>query len=305
LPDEAVALLPSAEDTLLPNFLASAPMTELQSVQDKLRQFVFGRTGSGKTRYAGTAALIPEMCPVIFFDMGGGEYKTLKTLQRENPTIRLDITRVDPGQYRRKKDGEIIRLTGPAKWEHTEEIYEDTKLKMGLGKLDVKTIIIDTYTEAYDLCMEWWLFKEYSKDAGRDIDLPGAAGGRDDFGRDWNKVRAIVRKMLRGFRDLGTHIILTGHDKEVPDRTNKSMILDLPAFPGQLANDVPGYIDEVHYMYTKDGPIVEGTPTVDHRLQCQPTNIRPSCKSRGGLPIVVANNPTVQEIVDLAEIPLL
>lgn len=299
--DAAVALLPAETDIPIdPNdFLASSPIEELQQVRDRLLQFIYGRTGSGKTRYLGTAALIPEMTPLLFIDMGGGEYKTLKTLQRENPTARLNVIRVDPGQYR-KKDGEIVRLTGPAKWEHTEEIYEDVKLKVQRGTLEVKTIGIDTLSEAYDLCMEWWLFKEYSKDTNRDPDLPGAAGGRDDFGRDWNKVRAVVRKMVRGYKDLGTHLIVTAHNKEVADKTNKSMTLDLPAFPGQLTNDIPGYIDEVHYMYTK----TQGE-TVEHRLQCQPTNVRPSCKSRGGLPIVLTDNPTVREVVDLAEIPLL
>lgn len=262
-----------------PETIAGAPVEDIADKATKLRMMLFGMTGSGKTHMACSAVEAPNMGPVLLIDIDGG-WATAKHAFKGQ-----EIRVLQPVE-RRDSTGRLLQT----KWQHINAIYEDCKRLVALGKFPWKTIVIDPLTEAYWLCMAWWLAEQYKMDNSRDIDLPGASGGADDFGRDWNKVRSRVREMVRSFNSLDTHIIYTSHDEERKEKTVK-LPTRVPAFPGKAMTEICGFVDEVYFVAARDTgkKDADGLPIIERRFQCQPTELRPACKSRGGMPIAAAN----------------
>ncbi len=107
----------------------------------------------------------------------------------------------------------------------------------------------------------------------------------------------MVRRMVRAFRDLDAHVIFTAHEQEVgPD--DKSKIV-LPSLPGKLAKEIPGFIDEVVYIYARPTgkKDADGNMLIERRILAQPTP-RYVVKSRGGLPVSL-RDPSIKAITDI------
>jgi hypothetical protein len=275
--------------------IGGLPAEDLKDQPEYLKELLWGKVGSGKTWQIGSASEVPEMCPILYLNIEGG-WRTIKRNfpQAVEQGLFHVVTPID------KYDGG--RRT-QYKWQQLEEVLEDLKQQSSRGVLRYNTIGVDSHSEAYDLGMEWWLAVQYAADNKRDIDLPGAAGGQDDFGRDWNKARSVIRRMTRGFRDLPCHVIFTAHEEEKKAK-DSNMWYVMPSFPGKVQTDLPGFVDECLYVYTVDsGRKEEGTgrPIMERALQCQPTVVRPICKSRSNLPMVV-RNPRMSTLLALTGI---
>lgn len=234
----------------------------IEKVSDKtdwINGLIYGDPGAGKTYFCGTAAEVEAMSPVLFIDVEGGT-KTIRSLYPE-----IDVLRI------KESDG----------WLGFSKVYEELKAK---GVMGYKTIIVDSATEAYKLAMYHVMDMTIKGDPDRDPDIPAR--------RDWGKAGELFRKMIRSFRDLDCHVFFTAHAAEVKDAKDGSVAI-LPSLPGKLAREIPGYLDEVFYIYTKTEK--EG---VVRKLLTQPTEKYIAKDRSGKLPLSLAE-PTMSAVADL------
>src|SRR6266540_3439351 len=107
-------LLPSETDKLLPKIevqkFQGDPLFDLSKLPDVLIACIFGTTGAGKTHLLGTISEVPEMCPVLYINTGGGP-RTLKMAFLDAPFTIWTPTG-----------------TAPQKWIKIEEMFEKLKL---------------------------------------------------------------------------------------------------------------------------------------------------------------------------------
>lgn len=132
---------------------------------------IYGETGAGKTRLAGTAQTCPEMAPVLFIDFESGT-KTLR--------------------------GQDIDIVRPRSWKEIQEVYEF----LLDGNEYYRTVVIDSLTELQKKLSMGTILGELDvvnnqyKDLGRAI-APQIS--------DWLKTGEQMRKVIRAFRDLAYH----------------------------------------------------------------------------------------------------
>lgn len=235
---------------------------------DYMNALIFGDPGVGKTRLAGSSAEIEAMSPVLFIDIEGGT----KSIRDLYPTV--DVVRI---KDKVNSHGRVVQTA----WEQLQSIYEDVRK----GVLPYKTYVIDSLTEAHKLCMEHVLVKETLKaeERGRDKDTDVAEQ------RDWGIASSLFRRMIRAFRDLDAHTIFTAHVAETKDQQTGSVQF-LPSLPGKLAREVPGYLDEVFFLYVK-----EEKGDIQRKLLSQPTG-KYFAKDRSDKMPTVLVDPVMQEI---------
>src|SRR6516164_6984442 len=137
MPDPSELLGPEPEKKLTPETIAGLRITSPEEYQ-WLNMLVYGDPGVGKTRLAGSAVLVPEMCPVLLMDFEGG------TL-----SLAGDMREID-----------VVRLTS---WEKVDRLY---------GSLyDInpyKTVVIDSLSELQKFSMSEIMRAVVQKDASRD-----------------------------------------------------------------------------------------------------------------------------------------
>lgn len=225
---------------------------------DYVKVLIYGVPGAGKTYLAGSAADVPEMSPVLFIDMEGGT-KTIRNLWPDVSVVRIRDRFDDKGRLKKSA------------WQILQDVYED--LKKGVGKY--KTIVIDSLSEAQKVSMYSVMSGTTEKDPERDPDIPAM--------RDWGKSGEQMRRFVRAFRDLDCHVIFTALANDNKDQMTGKVSVK-PSLPGKLADEIPAYLDEVLYLYTratKDG--------IDRKLLSEPTE-KYSAKDRSGnLPTTITN----------------
>jgi hypothetical protein len=178
-----------------------------------INMLVFGEPGTGKTRLAGSAAVVDELSPVLFIDVEGGT---------------LSLREVYP-------EVEVIRVKN---FEQLGSVFEDLrKMKHGY-----KTVVLDSLTEIQKFGMYHIMKGVTVKDPDRDPDLPGIG--------EWGKNTEQMRKLVRAFRDLPMNTIFTAlAATDVDKKGNKTI---RPSLSGKLAAEVVGFLDIVVYYYLKE-----------------------------------------------------
>lgn len=77
--------IPKAEASfdyaMLSHFVPMMGLRPIEEVYNWMNVLVYGPYGDGKTHLAGTAALVPEMCDILYISLEGGE-KTLRTIMK-------------------------------------------------------------------------------------------------------------------------------------------------------------------------------------------------------------------------------
>lgn len=222
-----------------------------------LNLLIYGAPGVGKTHFIGTAQDHEETTPLLILDVEGG-------------TTTL----------RKRKDLDVKRITSI---EMLNEVYE---MLVSDTEGYYKTVALDSLTELQQLDMGDILAK-------RDETRPDLKGEPPSM-REWGKSADHMRKIVRAFRDLPCHTIMTALEKT--DKDDNGTILIMPSLPGKLAAEVPGFLDIVGYLTTN----IEKDETI-RQLQTVKTR-RVTAKDRTSALDPVTESPSIpllfERIVD-------
>lgn len=177
---------------------------------------IYGNSGMGKTRLAGTSDDVPAMRKVLIIDVEGG---TL-TLTHSNPQV--DIVRVE-------------------NWRQVQAVYDE----LYAGNHDYSTVVLDSLTEIQKFNMYTIMedLKSDPKNSERSIDVPSM--------REWGINLEQMRKFVRAFRDLPINTIFTALAKEEKN-VRTGLLHKQPSLSGKLAGEVAAFLDIVCYMYVKE-----------------------------------------------------
>lgn len=222
-----------------------------------LNMLIYGGSGVGKTLLAGTAAMVEEMAPIIVIDAEEGSF-TLNALAEYTDRIQVVPMR---------------------DWKRMQAVYND----LYAGKHPFKTTVIDSGTEVQQLAMN---------------DVLGADGKVLDIGitpefRDWYKNTEQIRRMIRAFRDLPMHTIVTALEMDYQDPRTKVQ-MKRPAFSNKLSQQIPAFFDTVFYLYVKE--VSGNEPNKRLCLTDKTDRVVAKCRAQG-IPQVI-ENPTMPVIYD-------
>lgn len=200
------------EEVLTQKTLGGLEVQAVTETDDYINMLLYGNPGSGKTVLAGSADAVPELRSVLFIDVEGGTM----SLRDRFPDI------------------EVVRVTS---WNDMQLIYNE----LYEMKHDYKTVVLDSVTEMQKFSM-YNIMRELIKEhPDRDPEVPSV--------REWGKNIEQIRRLVRGFRDLPMHTIITAlaaTDKDA--KTGKMMTR--PSLSGKLAMEIGGFVDIVLYLYT-------------------------------------------------------
>lgn len=208
-------------EVLRPRQLGGLKITKAKDRPPHMNILVYGESGVGKTRLAGSSDSVPRMRKVLVIDLEGG---TL-TLTQANPDV--DIVRV--------KD-----------WDEMQEVYD----VLLAGDHEYETVIVDSLTECQKFNMYHVMRNRVeSSSANVDIDAPDL--------RAWGINLEQMRKFVRAFRDLPINTVFTALVKDDKDKKT-GLTMKKPNLSGKLASEVAAFLDIVCYMYMKE---VDGDQT--------------------------------------------
>lgn len=242
------------------------------AISEHLKILVYADPGVGKTYFLGTADDDPRLTPALLVDTEGG---TLTIRGKKN----IDVVRV-------RSYEDIVKLINHLRMpDHSKCSHRQWKC-----------IMIDSLTELQKQIMQEILRMEYVKKPSRDPDIPEM--------RDWGKNAERVRKVVRAFRDLqGYHIIFTLLQREIKD-DNTGITVVKPGLPGQLADDIAGFIDIVGYLQIvrkeetkKEGDKAVKKVSVSRQMIVQPIS-RAIAKDRSDVLGDVIIDPTLPKMLD-------
>lgn len=183
----------------------------------KLNILVHGEPGCGKTWFAASASDVPAMGKVLCLDIEGGA-----TLSAQPKYSKMDIVQIN-------------------RWTDIEVVYNDLYDTDDCGGYG--TVIIDSATEAQKYSMDAVMSTAVARDKTLDRDMP--------MQRHWGVNIEHMRKMIRAFRDLPCHTIITTLTKE--DQDQKTFVTKKrPSMSGKLSMEAAGFMDIVFYMYVKE-----------------------------------------------------
>lgn len=221
---------------------------------DYIKGLLYGDPGVGKTTFLATASLIKAMSPMLLLDIEGGDLSL-----RDFPDV------------------EVVRVTS---YEKMQPIYDE----LHRGRHGFKTVGIDNLTELRYFSMSSIMIDAVAKNDKMDPDVPSQ--------REWGKNSSQVRAVVRGFRDLPMHTFFTAHAKEAEDkRTNLTKVK--PALPGQLSDEISGFVDLVLYYYIK----MVGQ---EHkRLMLTTKTATTNAKDRSGKLPSVLEEPSMTDLIKL------
>ena len=204
----------SALEVITPRRLAGLRIVKAADRPPFINMLVYGNSGVGKTRLAGSADAIPSMRKVLIIDVEGG---TL-TLSHSYPNV--DIVRVKT-------------------WDDMQAVYDELQA----GNTDYNTVVIDSLTEIQKFNMYDIMSDLKKKHPDRDEDVPSM--------REWGINLEQMRKFVRAFRDMPINTIFTALAKEEKN-SRTGIIHKTPSLSGKLAGEVAAFLDIVCYMYKKE-----------------------------------------------------
>lgn len=253
-----------------PSTLAGIPMAPVRATRSNMNILIYGKPGVGKTFLASTADHVPEMRPVLYLNIEGGDM----TLRHSAPEIRK------------------IPDEGSLTWPQFEQVYDVLARQcyngVQPGEYQPRTVIIDTGTELQKMNMNFimGLLVEAEPDK-YDADVPDI--------RRWGKNGEQMRKWIRRYRDLPLNVVMCAH--EVADKDQMTGLISYkPQFSGKLANEVAGFFDIVTYLYVKSEER-EGKSVPVRKLLTGSIEGYVAKDRSGALPLVI-EDPTMKQIHD-------
>lgn len=226
------------------------------------RNYLFyGHSGIGKTILAASSCEVEDMAPVLIIDVEGGT----SSLTRFHPSVH------------------VIRVKNFVEF---NQLYADLRG----GKHPYKTVVLDSVTEIQKFGMYAIMKDLLSKDPERDPDLPGI--------QEWAKNTEQIRRLVRAFRDLPMHTIITC--LAVDQQNDQGQVIrTYPNLSNKLALELPGFFDVVGYYYIREVRQEDGSMRQVRLLLTQSTQ-RVVAKDRLGLPTLV-EDPTMLKLTELTK----
>jgi hypothetical protein len=192
-----------------------------------IKMLLYGAPGVGKTTFAAQAGDHPALSPVLFLNFEGGLLSVVE---------RGDVDAVD-----------INRMSD------LEEVYESLRTQDPAYR-EYRTIVIDSGSELYNQALVEATETGITRAArqGKNSDRTLDDTQLDDYGRASKQVFRI----FRAFRDLPINLITTSTARfTYPRNADKTLVdpIDVgPSFSGNLATQMLGLFDFVHFMYLTD-----------------------------------------------------
>lgn len=159
-----------------------------------------------------------------------------------------------------------------------------------------KTVVLDSLTEASASLLKEIMRAAVAKKPERDEFKP-------EFG-EWLKLTNVIRGIVRSYRDLPIHLVLTALEREDTDEMT-GRVKVRPRLSPTVADEMPQYLDVVGYMYAK-GDVVDAkqegdADPIQRHLLLRPTN-KHSAKLRapqGTTPPDHLVDPTFDDVAKL------
>lgn len=235
-----------------------------------LKIFIYGPTGAGKTWLIGTATNDrTTFGKILILALDPGD------LTLDHPDIVSENVDIAP----------IRSINDLEKWFDWLDT-ENVKSK------EYGTVVIEGVTDVCELAMQEALETAKKSDPKRDRYLPTV--------ELWNKVQIIARNVIRQYRDLPMHVIITALDMEKKDDTTGKNYIR-PSVVGKLVNELGAYFDIVGYLSVdidnaKD--FAKKGQDVPRLLQLQPSE-KIQAKDRSRRLGVTIENPTLPILIHL------
>lgn len=247
--------------TLTPKFLAGLPVVPASESRPFINMLIYGESGVGKTRLAGSADAVPSMRKVLVVDVEGGSL----TLANSYPNV--DVVRVKT-------------------WEEVQDVYDE----LYAGNHDYSTVVLDSLTEIQKFnmteVMKTRMAEAFSKDKDFDEDIPDM--------RAWGKNIEQIRKFVRAYRDLDMNTIFIALAK-TEKNARSGVLTKEPYLSGKLSKEVAAFLDIVVYMYMKE---FDGE---NKRLLLTAATDEYVAKDRTNRLPMVMEDPTMESIIQFTE----
>lgn len=235
---------------------------KVQPVQERssfINILAYGKSGVGKTTFAGSADAVPALRPVIVVDIEGGT----ESLRHSYPGV------------------ETVRVTT---WKEMQQVYNT----LYEGKHDYQTVVLDSLTEIQKFNMYNIMSEVVRLKPDVDPDIPDM--------RMWGKNIEQIRRFVRGFRDLPMNTIFTALVKEDKDQKTGALTMK-PMMSGKLADEVAAFLDIVCYMYVKQ--VTKDDEVTTKRLMLTQATESQVAKDRSGRLPTIMEEPTMGEMYKL------
>lgn len=245
-------------ELLTPSSFAGLKVVKAGRRESNLNILIYGDSGVGKTRLAGSADDVPEMRSVLVVDFEGGT----ETLKHSYPNC--DTVRVE-------------------NWKEMQAVYDE----LYASNHKYRTVILDSLTEVQKFNM-YNIMQKLIEEKGesRDVDVPSM--------REWGINLEQMRKFVRAFRDLKVNTIFTALMKS--DKDNKTgLTVKEVSLSGKLAKEVAAFLDIVVFMYMREMEVDNETKQT-RLLLSQATDTCTAKDRTGKLPQVMIE-PTMAEIM--------
>lgn len=208
-----------------------------------LKLLVYGEYGTGKTFLMGTASDVPSMCDVLLINAESGDLTlvadghnfdaidsvrvtTFKQVSRVYEFLKLHCQLRDSVE---NKDKELRNLEAQFKGVKPDDIDKPNRYR---------TCIIDSLTEIEVYCLYQLLGITDLTRLDEEVASPEWA--------EYKRQMSMVQRMIRGFRDLPMHILMSCARNYTQDEQKRFTYG--PSMTGQLSRNVQGFMDMVGYL---------------------------------------------------------
>ena len=174
-----------------------------------------------------------------------------------------------------RTDIDVARVTGL-------ETYREALVFLEKNPETYQTVVLDSIPETGVAVMSQIMKAAVEADEDRDEYSP--------LFKEWGRLTGVMRSIVRSFRDLPMHTIFTALEREDADEMT-GRIKVRPRLSPTLADELPGYMDFVGYMYAKGDIIDTKTPEEERDPIQRVMLLRPTIKHTAKLRAPAGSNP--------------
>ena len=195
-------------------------MKPFESNATKLRLFIYGDPGSGKTTFLGTSAFDEQCAPVLWLDAGGNP-ESIRRNEKLPSILQIES---------------IVDFSIIYDWLSKDQ-PKDHKFASELARFDLlpdepfKMLVIDGFTEVQRILMNEIL--------GTHKKLPGASLGQMEI-QQWGAVLRSMVHIISLFYKLPMHVAVTALESVHYESMSGRSVFG-PMFQGQSRNEVPSF----------------------------------------------------------------